>query len=228
MSYLSETGTSNRKMTALGVAIIVHIAIGYALITGLATDVVKHIQQTLKTEDVKIEKPKEEPPPPPPEKLQEIPVVTPPPIVQVQTNAPPPPIRTVISTVTRVAPPTAPTPAPPPPVIAPPAPTKPAVPASLATARGNNRALITNDDYPDASLRAEEEGTTRVSYDVNERGRVENCSVTASSGHPRLDEATCTLITRRFKFNPAKAEGGAPMRETGHADAIKWVVPKDR
>lgn len=229
MSYLSETGTSNRKMTAFGIAVIVHIAIIYALVTGLASDAYKKIVKATEAVEIKQEKPPEEPPPPPPEKLQDIPVVTPPPdvVVQQQTNAPPP-ITTTTSTPVFTAPVQV-TQAPPEPPAPPPAPkAEPKAPASPATQRGNNRALITNDDYPDASLRAEEEGTTRVSYDVNEKGRVDNCTVTQSSGHPRLDEATCTLITRRFKFNPAKAEGGQPVRETGHADSIKWVVPKDR
>ncbi len=228
MSYLTETGTNNRKMTALGIAVLVHVFIIYALITGLASDAVKHIQKTLETTDIKEEKPPEEPPPPPPEKLQDIPVVTPPPDVVVQTSAAP---VATITTNTTVAMPVAPQPvyqAPPAPVAAPAPPPKPLGPAVRATERGNNRATITNEDYPDASLRAEEEGTTRVTYEINEKGRVENCAVTQSSGHPRLDETTCALITRRFKFTPAKAEGGQPVRETGHADAIKWVVPKDR
>lgn len=228
MSYLSETGTSNRKMTALGVAIIVHIAIGYALITGLATDVVKHIQQTLKTEDVKIEKPKEEPPPPPPEKLQEIPVVTPPPIVQVQTNAPPPPITTVVSTRTYVPPPTAPTHVEPPPPAPPQPPARPAAPAQSAHLRGNPQSLITADDYPDASLRAEEEGTTAIKFDVTDRGRVQNCVVAQSSGHPRLDDATCTIATRRFRYDPAKAEGGSAVAQSDVSFRFRWVIPKDR
>lgn len=226
MSYLSEPRTSGRNYTLLVVAAIIHVILGYALITGLAQHLVKKIIEPIKTVDVKEEKPPEEKPPPPPEKLQDIPVVTPPPEIQVQQQQAAPVITTT-TTVARpyvqapvIAPPAptpAPTPAPPP---------KPAVAAQAARQRGDNHKRITDEDYPDASLRAEEEGTTRVRYDINERGSVENCTVTQSSGHPRLDQTACTLITRRFRFEPARAEGGAAMREDGHSDAIKWVVPK--
>ena len=225
MSYLTQPQNSSRKMTAIGIAVVFHVLILYAMITGLATKAYHQVIDPIKTVNIKEPPPPKEKPPPPPEKLVDIPVVTPPPDVVVQ-NLPPPP-QTITSTVTRqtyVAPPTAPTAVPAPVEKPAPAP-KPAVAASRAVLRGDHGKLISTDDYPDASLRAEEQGTTRVSYDINEQGRVENCQVTQSSGHPRLDTTTCQLITRRFKFTPAKAEGGAPMRENGHADAVKWVVP---
>ena len=230
MSYLTETGTSNRKLTALGLAVIVHVFIIYALLTGLASDAYKKIQQATKATEIKVEKPKEVPPPPPPEKLQEIPVVTPPPIVDIQQDRPPPPtITTVISTQTKVAPSNAVTQAPPTPEPSPPPPQPkpPSAPAQAARLRGNMQNLITPDDYPDSSLRSEEEGVTAVKIDVTEKGRVENCVVTSSSGHPKLDEATCNIVTRRGRYDPAKAEGGAPMRSTS-TFRFRWVVPKER
>lgn len=224
MSYLTQSQTSNRKLIALGIAALIHVFLGYALITGLAQNLVKKIVEPIKTVDVKEEKPPEEKPPPPPEKLQEIPVVTPPPEIQVQQQQAPT-ITTVVTKAIPYVPPTTVI-APPPPPKAVPAPAPPSAPAQLARQKGDNHKRITDEDYPDASLRAEEEGTTRVRYDINERGQVENCTVTQSSGHPRLDQTTCTLITRRFRFDPAKAEGGNAVREPGHTDAIKWVVPK--
>ena len=229
MSYLSQPQTSNRKLVALGVAAIVHVALGYALVTGLAFNAVKHIQKELETVDIKVEKEKEPPPPPPKEKLEEIPVVTPPPIVQVQSDAPPPPITTTTTIARPYVPPviSQPTQA-----VAPPAPPPPAPPAAPATVarlkRGTWQALITTDDYPDSSLRNEEEGTVRVELSVNERGKVDGCTVTQSSGHPKLDETTCNLLSRRAPLEPAKAEGGAPMRSKITPPPTRWQVPKDR
>lgn len=228
MSYLTETGTSNRKLTALGLAVIVHVFIIYALLTGLASDAYKKIVKATEATEIKVEKPKEVPPPPP-EKLQEIPVVTPPPIVDIQQDRPRETIQAVVSTRTDVAPSNAVTPTLPPPEVKPepkPEP-KAVIPGQAARLRGNMQSLITADDYPDSSLRSEEEGVTAVKIDVTEKGRVENCVVTSSSGHPKLDEATCNIVTRRGRYDPAKAEGGAPMRSTS-TFRFRWVVPKER
>lgn len=227
MSYLTASGPSNRKLTALGVAVLVHIALIYALLTGLASDALHKIQKATEAVEIKVEKPKEEPPPPPPEKLDEIPVVTPPPDVVVQTQSAAPPPITTTTTVSVPTPQPTFTPAPEPRPAPPPPPPKPAAPAVAARIRGNPQSLITADDYPDSSLRAEEEGVTAISYDVSDKGRVENCTVTSSSGHPKLDEATCTIATRRFRLDPARAEGGAVMRGTG-SFRFRWQIPKDR
>lgn len=225
MSYLTQSQTSNRKLIALGIAAIIHVFLGYALITGLAQNLVKKIVEPIKTIDVKEEKPPEEKPPPPPEKLVEIPVVTPPPEIQVQQQQAP----TITTVVTREIPKVAPTvaiaPPPPPTAVAPP-PAPPAAPAVGAHIRGNPQSLITSDDYPDASLRAEEEGTTVAKLGVNERGRVDSCVVVGSSGHRRLDDAMCSIATRRFRYDPAKAVGGASIRQDNVSFRFKWVVPK--
>ncbi len=228
MSYLTESGTSNRKMTALGLAVIVHVFIIYALLTGLASDAYKKIQQATQATEIKVEKPKEEPPPPPPEKLQEIPVVTPPPIVNIQQDRPPPPtITTVISTQTKVAPSNAVTTAPPPPRIEPAPPPKPAVPAVNASAKGKHTDWFSNDDYPESAKREGfDRGTTTVSLAISEQGRVENCTVTAPSGNDALDQTTCRLFQRRGRYNPARAVGGTPIKQT-ITDRVTWVLPKE-
>lgn len=227
MSYLDQPQASNRRLIALALAALVHLLLGYAFITGLATKVIKKIVDPIEAVPIEEELP-EEPPPPPPEQLEEIPVVTPPPIVSV--DRPPPP--TTITTETTIVRPTAPPPvmAPPAPVEAPPPPPPPPAPKAEPTKaklRGNRLKLITNDDYPEASIRAEEEGRTFVRYDINAEGRVENCTVTQSSGSRRLDEATCTLITRRFRFVPARSPEGEAVRQEGAADSITWRLPEE-
>lgn len=226
MSYLSETGTSNRKVTAFGIAVIVHIAIIYALVTGLASDAYKKMVQATQAVEIKQEKPPEEPPPPPPEKLQDIPVVTPPPdvVVQQQSNAPPPittttsiPVYTAPVQVVHEAPP-----APPPPPVE----KKAEVPASAASPRGSPKSWFSDEDYPDEARRLNEEGTTVVALAINEQGRIEGCNVTKSSGSRTLDARTCQLFPRRGRFNAAKAEGGAPMKST-LSYPVTWRLPKE-
>ena len=97
------------------------------------------------------------------------------------------------------------------PVAVPPTPTGPSVIAT-PIGRGN---VFSDDDYPSASRRAEEEGVTRASYMVGVDGRASQCEIVQSSGFKRLDDATCSIITRRFRFNSATLNGQpVPERKT--------------
>jgi TonB family protein len=96
--------------------------------------------------------------------------------------------------------------------------TSPAVPTqSLAS-------LLTDADYPDAAIRADEEGRTAVRLEVDQLGRVSSCSVEQSSGSSYLDEATCRLMTRRARFSPAKNANGDSVTGT-YFTAITWELP---
>lgn len=213
MAYASE-GMSRNRMIALGLVGLLHIFLGYAFITGLALKAVKAIVQPLETVNVKEEAPPPEEPPPPPPKDIEIPPFVPPPEVSVAQDSPP-----TITTQTTVAQPDPPKFAPP----APPAPPAPVAlaPPSAATPKGRGNAF-SDDDFPDASRRAEEAGVTRVSYTVDVDGKVSACNVTQSSGFPRLDDATCKIIMRRFRFNPATRDG-KPVQET-KAQPVRWQL----
>lgn len=225
MAYLDQPQMSGRKLQGLIFAGVLTIAPLAAVILFGAETIKKAIFKPIET--VQIEEPPPEEPPPPPEKQQEIPVVAPPPDVVV--DIPPPPQAPTVQT-NIVAPP-----APSPPVVAPPAPAPPppapppAPPApsqaSAAKLRGSLQSVISQDDYPPASLRAEEEGTTSVAIEVNAQGRVSSCTVTQSSGHPRLDEQTCTLVTRRARYDPAKDTTGASIASKA-SFRFKWVIPK--
>lgn len=202
-------------MISLGVVALLHVGLGYAFVTGLALKAVKAIVNPLEAANIEEEKPPPEEPPPPPPKEVEIPPYVPPPEVSVQTDAPPPPTITT-SAVPQPAPPVF-NPAPPPP----PAAAPPAAPPTPATPKGRGN-TFSDDDYPSASQRAGEEGVTRVSYTVTPDGKATNCSVTQSSGFPRLDAATCQIIERRFRFNPATRDG-KPVAET-KSQPVRWQI----
>ncbi len=57
-------------------------------------------------------------------------------------------------------------------------------------------------------------GSVIVRYDVDATGRVSDCAVTASSGSSELDELTCALIQRRFRFEPSRNAAGEPIAAT--------------
>ena len=86
--------------------------------------------------------------------------------------------------------------------------------------------FVTTDDYPPSALRANEEGTSSISWTINTQGRVENCHVTHSSGHSDLDEAACRAITRRGRYTPAKDQNGNPITSTQSRNVV-WRIPQD-
>jgi len=218
MSYAQRKQMSSNRVLAIIVVALIHVGLGYALVTGLAYNVGKKMIEDLKTFDVEDEPPPPpDEPPPPPENIPDTPppIVSPPPIVR--TNTLPPPVVT-----TYVAPPPQITTAPPPP----PPPPPPVRRVEPAKARANLASYISNDDYPASALRNEEQGTTAFRLDVGADGRVSGCTVTASSGSSSLDSATCRLLRSRARFSPATDSTGAKTSDsvTGR---IRWQIPKD-
>ena len=221
MSYANRKEMSSNRTAAIIIVALIHVALGYALVTGLAYNVIKKAAQDLKTFNVEEEPPPPpEAPPPPPEKQVEVPppVVTPPPIVRTNTVAPP-------IVTTPVAPPPVITPiapAAPPPPPPPPPPRK----VSAAKARGNLLGLFSSEDYPSSAERNQEEGTTTVRLTIGADGRVSECSVTGSSGSAALDQATCNVLRRRARFTPANDENGNPVSDT-YTQRVTWRLPQE-
>ena len=134
-------------------------------------------------------------------------VPSPPPVIMTMPPPTPPAPRVFLPT-----PPVPPVRSPPPP------PATPQLPPRLTAG------TITSDDYPAAALRAEAEGTTSVRLNVGANGRVEGCTVMASAGNAALDSATCSLITRRFRFRPATRDG-QPVASTV-TQRVTWRIPE--
>jgi protein TonB len=98
--------------------------------------------------------------------------------------------------------------------------------SQAAKAKANLTSYVSNDDYPQAAIRAEEQGTTRFRLTVGTDGRVSNCEITGSSGSSSLDRTTCDLMRRRARFTPAKDQAGNPIGDT-HSASIRWVLPEE-
>ena len=75
------------------------------------------------------------------------------------------------------------------------------------------RGSIDGSDYPRSAVRARLSGTVGLRFVVGPTGRVESCAVTRSSGSPELDETTCRLILRRFRYRPARDVRGRPVAD---------------
>ena len=67
---------------------------------------------------------------------------------------------------------------------------------------------IRDRDYPRDASRARAGGEVEVRFIIEATGRVRGCRVTRSSGDASLDETTCRLIEKRFRFKPATNAAG--------------------
>ena len=191
-------------MIAIAIVALIHITIGYALVTGLAYSAAKQLVERVTTVDIEEPPPPEEelPPPPEPDQAPPPPVAPPPPInisvapppIAVQTSIPPP------APPVRIVPPAAP-PAPPP------------APSQARGASPDNQrswAARIQENYPSRAIRDEVEGRVGVRVSIGPNGRVSACSVSSSSGSSILDDAACEGMNRYARFKPALDDAGNP------------------
>jgi protein TonB len=215
MAYAQRRELSgNRTMAWIFTAVVVG-GLMYAIVTGLAYNVIKKSVQDLKTFNVEEKPPPPEPPPPPPKDMPKVPPppVTPPPLIRM--TAPPPPIQTVTAPPPPVyIPPVVPAPPPPPP--------PPRKVQSAQSAKGDLRTLFSPDDYPAAAQSAGAEGTAQAEITIGPDGRVVGCNITRSTGNSALDSATCSIIRRRAKYVPARDSNGNPTTDTLQTPPITW------
>lgn len=229
MAYADQQMSGNRVIAIIIVALI-HIALGYALITGLAYEAATKVLERVTTIDVEEPpppEPEEEPPPPEPQPdTAPPPPVAPPPPMNISTR--PPDIRTQVTIPPRAppalripppAPIAAPRPAPPPPPPPPPSQARGATPRDQ-----NSWASRIQNDYPSRALRQEEQGTVTMRITIGANGRVEACSVSGSSGSSALDGAACQGMQRYARYNAALNAAGNEISSTT-TQSIRYVLP---
>lgn len=83
--------------------------------------------------------------------------------------------------------------------------------ASLAKAPERIGNFFKADDYPTDLVDQGVQGTVGVVMNVDDHGQLTNCRIVETSGTPELDEATCGVLRKRAKFNPAVNRDGAAM-----------------
>lgn len=101
----------------------------------------------------------------------------------------------------------------------------PRVIASRALPRKPRSTWVTTDDYPDAALRAEEEGSVTVKLAIDRGGEIADCDVIQSSGSAALDTATCRTVRRRARYQPATDQSGRPVDATDN-HTVRWSLPR--
>jgi protein TonB len=218
MSYAQRKQLSgNRTMSIISTVVVVG-GLMYAIVTGLAYNVIKKSAENLKVIDVEEPPPPPEKPPPPPKDMPKVPPppMTPPPLVRM--NTPPPPIVVQESTVI-------PPPQPIQPVIHPPAPPAPPPAPRQSQARsltGSLQGLFQAEDYPPSALDNNEQGSVTVTLTIGPSGRVTGCSPSGSASST-LKNTTCRIVSARARFSPAQDENGNPTSST-YSQTIRWQI----
>jgi periplasmic protein TonB len=213
MSYASQQQAGN-KTTSIVIVVLIHVAIGYLLVTGLAINAVKEVVERVTTVNVDEPPPPPPPPdePPPPEQPENTsppPPVTPPQQLNLAPNPPPVETQREIPPPTRTdTRPTQPQPAPPGP---PPAPKGPSKARGVQPKNQRSWSARIQEDYPRRAAQEEIEGTVGVRCTVTADGRATGCSVTSSSGSDILDGAATKAVERYARFDPALNDEGTPI-----------------
>ena len=222
MSYVTQSH-ANRPAAIAGV-VGIHAALGALIVLGLSTKVAEILEEPqIDTFDVQ----PTIPPPPPPQTKPQPDQKTPAPPIYVPPVAPVlPPKPSFVDTTTTLPPlsddvllnklPLLPD-------------IGPAVTPGLtpvaASPRNRPSRWVTDNDYKSRWVREGLSGTASFRLEVTASGKVESCAITRSTGHKALDDATCALITRRARFDPATNSSGAAVRGS-YSSAINWKLPE--
>ena len=230
MAYI-DNARKAPSPAAIAAVIGIHALVGYALVTGLSfTKIIESVPgiEGYEVEDIPLDPP---PPPPPPEEVvepqQEVspPIYTPPakldiprPRPEIETTGVLPPITELV--IPRPVPSSIPT-------ITPAVPSPKPKLADPVSAKPRNAPgeWVTTSDYMSRWIREEWTGTVGFRLGIGTDGRVESCSITRSSGHSELDEATCKLVTRRARFDAAK-DGTGAKTSGSYSSAVRWQLPE--
>ena len=89
-------------------------------------------------------------------------------------------------------------------------------------ASGSLVGIFTSADYPAAAGGRMATGWVALVLLIDERGKVADCTVTATSGAAALDSQACAIVSKRANFKPAMGFDGKPTRDSYH-QRINWT-----
>jgi protein TonB len=177
---------------------LLHVAVIYALASGLAVKFIKQIPHEISAEVIPVQEPQNAPPPPPPTKMQvpTLPTVAPPDIEVPQQPAPSP----TISVQAQPQPPAA-------------------VTQPASTSAAGIASTHTIPPYPEQSRRMGQQGTVTLRVSIGADGVVTDTQIVQSSGVPELDQAALAWVKSHWKYKPAM-QNGQPIASTAEAAVV--------
>ena len=206
MSYVTQSHAN--KPAGIAGVVGIHVALGALVVLGLNTEAIIEIGIP---NPGAVNVPLDPPPPPPPETKPQSDRKTPAPPIHVPPVAPVLPPKPSFVDTTTTFPPLSDdvllNKLPPLPDIGPAA--TPGLTPVAASPRNRPSRWVTDNDYKSRWVREGLSGTASFRLEVAASGKVESCAITRSTGHKALDDATCALITRRARFDPATNSSGA-------------------
>jgi protein TonB len=226
MSYITQ---SNRTSVGTIAAVEdIHAGVGALLVFGLTVSgAMPDIITRLPAKDIR-DVPPPPPSPPPPENTADPKESTAPPVFTPVPKLDLKPTPPIIDTTDLIPPPI---PSPQPgrgdivlPKPAPPAPT-PSFEPVPARPKNDPGRWLSNNDYRSNWARRELTGVARFRLEIAANGRVSNCTVTGSTGHSELDAATCSLVSKRARFEPARGGNGEPVAGS-YTGSVLWQLPE--
>lgn len=219
MAYAHTHNSRQNALTIRAVAAL-HGVLGYVLVTGLAGGgIIPEIAAVFEAHNVPVNQPVPAPPPPQadqkahaqpdiqPQRMTVMPTIN---INTAPVRLPPVDLITLPAEPVARAVPSAPAEA-------------PRFTPEGAKARNNPGTWVTEADYSSRAIRQGLEGVARFSLTIGTDGRGTGCQITGSSGHEELDTATCQLVTKRARFEPARGENGDTVTGT-YASAVRWRI----
>jgi protein TonB len=190
VDYAQQQRSWGKHLPSIALVVLLHIALGYALVTGLARRVVEVIKAPIETKIIEeIKKPPPDVPPPPPPKLAappppfvpppeiniQVPQVQQAPTITVQTNTPPPPVQAI---------------APPPPKAA----------AGPPVRKEYKAAYRVEPQFPRQALRDGMNGRVVAHVYVEPNGAVSDVKIISSTN--RIFDREVIRALSQWKFNP--------------------------
>ena len=91
--------------------------------------------------------------------------------------------------------------------------------------RGNPGAAFSDQSYPDAAIRANEQGRVVARLRVDETGTPVECRIVTFSGSIILDTATCRIALDRVRFDPAR-DGRGAAKVSYFTLPVTWRLPE--
>jgi protein TonB len=205
MDFSQNQQNPAKRLTGIGVAVVLHVIVGYVVVSGMGKQLIEKIKHPIETKIIEEVKPPPKdlpPPPPPPEIKTPPPPFIPPPEVVVQQQQVQP---NTITTVTNVQP--ASNVLPRAPIIQAPVAAKPTPPARTEPVVNVKDCPVP--DYPRNARRNEEQGTVTIEFLIGTDGRVKSSNILHSSGSRELDRAAVASLSSCDRFRAGTENGKA-------------------